>query len=278
MSKKSETIEIRVSHAMKLALSRAAEARGETMSGLVRTLVEDHCTGALPAVGPTTHQGWTLMKTLTYTTASALGATTLAVLLTAISPAAAQLPGLDMFEEADLNGDGIMARAEYDHILRGHMLMAVGSEAALWPAACQGTPPATPAAAANDAAPHEAGEDAGEDFAALDLNGDGQVTVEEFRESTLTRLRAEFATLDKDGTGTVTPGEWQAAADVPVIGSEPGAEEALSPDCLTALEQAGLADERSGQADAYKGDIAKAMSAADLDGDGALSFAEFVYM
>jgi len=45
MAKKSETIEIRVSHALKSQLAKACQARGSAMSDMVRTSIERELTG-----------------------------------------------------------------------------------------------------------------------------------------------------------------------------------------------------------------------------------------
>lgn len=230
MSKKSETIEIRISHEMKQRLASIAATRGDTMSGMVRDAVSAHC---LQPPGEAT-KGANLMQTLKISAiALMMGTVTLAAgaLMLTRGVAVADLAEPGDFEAMDYNEDSIISRAEYAAAVEIEMLSyaaPVGSadEAPDWPQECAG-----------DIVVLEGGDDvAAPDFAEIDQNKDDRISRPEFNAKRAELFRAEIAGLDSDKDGAISFDEFKAMAGLdPAENLAPFGEKISAP-CLTALE------------------------------------------
>lgn len=194
MSKKSETIEIRLSPELKAELSAISQARRTSMSNVVRGLIDrevrgpssDHAHGGLP------------MKRLTFDAARvalfALPVLALAslYLFSAQAPVTASPEIRVFFSELDDDGDGRLTDAEIQGFL----------EADGWePDPACGTDTAQPDE------PCSVTEMAVEQRARADRDADGVVIYEEL-EAVLLRDRAEdFLHTDFDGNGVISVDE-----------------------------------------------------------------------
>lgn len=290
MSKKSETVEIRLSHDMKQRLSAVAQSRGETMSGLIRDAVSAQCL----ATGGMHTEGNSLMKTLklsalglAFVATTALGGT---ALILSQSAAIADGSAFDEFLEMDLNEDQTISRAEYDHAMQADML----SQA--MPATDTTQEPAWPEACNADLGVLEATDGDAEGFKRLDLNADGNITRAEFNNAVMADIRAMIARADTDADGELNAEELANlfAADAPEL-SESDLD--LSPACTAALKTAGAGDtagvetlatddgaqagtaladldEAAGAELDVKAEVAEMLAEYDLDGNGRLDAKE----
>jgi hypothetical protein len=183
-SKKSETIEVRLPFAAKLAFAERCRADGVTMSHAIRRFVETpRRRGSNIAIG-----------------LALAGA--LALLFAPISGRADYGAG---FEKLDRNSDGVLTAAE------------VPAEAAGY-----GAPLALPLARGwLGNGPRFATCLDGADFAALDRSGDGLVTRQEYAAHRLALLRDGFDALDRDGDGTLNAAEYDATKNIRFLSKPP---------------------------------------------------------
>ncbi|MCV6593286.1 MAG: EF-hand domain-containing protein [Silicimonas sp.] len=214
MSKRTESIEIRVSPEEKSALQAQSAAQGKTMSGYLRDQItsDGRCDTA---------QGTTMMKRLLSARTSALALPLLMLpglyLMAGNTSATASQEAREIFAEIDANGDGVVTAAEYNSAVFGWE--TEGGEAFEPPAAC-----------AEDEIEWEFADDP-MNVAVVDSDGDAKITFEEL-DTSLQRERVEtFLHIDHDGDGIVTMAEVMGEAR-----HEEAEEVGVSPACLAALE------------------------------------------
>lgn len=221
MSKKTETIEIRLSPEEKAALAEKSGAAGLSMSQYVRDLVE---TGAPKG----TAKGPNFMANRTFRTsllaAIPVAAAAFVYSFAATAPVHATSEARITFAELDRDGDGAITEAEFTAI------MTEEEEAFPLPAACTGTE-----IEAEMSAP--LADRVKEEMAYLDSNGDGTVAYEELA-AVLTRERAEeFLDTDANEDGFVTLPELKNAFAEDAPEEEPLTEEEKALDaCFAALD------------------------------------------
>lgn len=276
MSKKTETIELRVSPELKAELARRAQAENTTMSGYLRARITSDGAG----------RGASRSASAASRTALAMlpVAAIAGVLALTGSGAAIATPEVRAtFSEMDANGDGTITQDEYRAYLANDI--ALSAELA--------EPEGLPAACAADMgtllkpSSAELKQEAEKGFAEVDLNKDGRVTYEELLAQYQRDMAEEFLALDSNRDGFLTAQELSAqfAAEMadPGLSDDPAEDLGLSPACIAALR----ADEAAGGPSF--GDAGAALSPEELeaearimigefdtDGDGKLSLAEFV--
>lgn len=185
--KKSETIEIRLPFAAKLAFAERCRAEGVTMSDAIRRFAE----------GP--RRSWSA-RFAPLAVALGLG---LAVM---IAPAASR-PRFDAgFEALDHNGDGVVTEAEVppggDDCPVGLALPLRRGWLGNGPrhfAVCRDAP----------------------SFPAIDRDGNGLVTREEFAVRGIASLRRGYDALDRDRDGSLDRSEYAAASKIVFLGKPP---------------------------------------------------------
>lgn len=263
--KKTETIEIRLSHELKSALADLSRSQHRTMSETVRALIErrvdgpvsQHATGDLP-------MRHTVITRNLRSAALALPVLVLAALyvLAGQGPATASEEARVFFAELDRDGDGEIV---LDEVL-------AFAEADGWEVddAC-----ATGSAPADEPCTLAALVD--ERFAASDANGDGRVVYAELEALVLRDRAAQFLEADLDENGFVTLDEFAAIevfwyADEPDIAREDGVQ--LSDACLAQLEAEELAGIAATCGIAEFARIEVAIF--DTDRDGQVSLMEFL--
>lgn len=254
MSKKTESIEIRVSPEEKSALQAQCAAEGKTMSGYLRDQITsvDRCDTA---------QGTPMMKRLLSARTSALALPLLMLpglyLMAGNTPAAASQEAREMFAEIDANGDGVVTAAEYNAAVFG------------WEPEEQPTDFVPPAACAGDEIDWSVADDP-MNVAVVDSDGDAKISFEELGTS-LQRERVEtFLDIDRDADGIVTLTEALAEARFEVSDEMVG----ISPACLAAIEK--LEVELDGEEDGLSPEEFARMFIAsfDVNRDGALTLQE----
>jgi hypothetical protein len=100
-AKKSETIEIRLSHAAKAAFMARCRAEGRSASDAVRGFIEAQ---VAPSRGRGAPNYWLI------------GALTVAALAAAAAPSIAGPRAVDRFEALDADGDGAVSPAEFTRL------------------------------------------------------------------------------------------------------------------------------------------------------------------
>ncbi len=172
--KKSETIEVRLAHEVKSALMTKARTEGKSASEVIRQSIDFYLTGE-----PKEERS---MLIALWKPAALIGAASLALVLTSISPTASLAkPDLkSVFETLDRNHDGAISIKEF---LRDASDPAVEKmhHAHMSDAARHGG-----MAAMHDTMMRAAHDKASEQmlrahFAEIDANSDGSVTYQEFR-------------------------------------------------------------------------------------------------
>ena len=208
MTKKTESLELRLSPELKEALSDVSKSRGAPMSQIVRSLVEREVNGGpdLNVLGKET-----IMTKRTLNSMFAAGACVLAIaglsLVAETSPLAAQATARMAFAEFDLDGDGKVTQSEFDTIHAeweaefAEFAALIEDEEFAIPAPC-----VVEFGAEEDALDAE-DVDHGEDFDEYDLNNDGVVNLEEVRLMIEAELTEEFLELDRSGDGLLDQSE-----------------------------------------------------------------------
>jgi len=192
--KKSDTIEVRLPHAMKRAFMARCRAEGRTASDAVRGFVEAQLAGEPPALRPP--RLWLR---------SAVAAGMLGALALAMPMAVASGPDLrPSFAMIDRNHDGLLTPDEY-----GTRPQPAGKECG---------PHHVLALPLRDGViPHPRGMRAfmigaaDFTFAGADADKDGKVSFAEYAGHRLKMLRAGFNELDADRDGMLTPTEYATA-------------------------------------------------------------------
>lgn len=198
MSKKTESIEFRLSPELKEDLSRRAAADGCTMSGYLRELVSAEMAGGGPFA-----KGDPEMKTKLTTTLPRMTLMALPVLLLAggyvVSSgmtAGASPDARIAFAEMDANSDGVISEAEF---------LGFGMEDEMditpLPAACDGTE------LAQEYTQSSSQEMLREELARIDVNADQALSYEELAASMQRDMAEMFLELDWDENGVVTVDE-----------------------------------------------------------------------
>lgn len=185
--KKSETIEVRLPFAAKLAFAERCRAQGVTMSDAIRRFVEGPQRARRGLVGP-------------------LAVTVAIALAIAVSPAASWPDYGAGFEALDRNKDGVVTRSE---VPAG----GVGCPAPL-------ALPLTRTGFGNGPRRFATCRDE-PDFAALDRNGDGLATRQEFAAHRIALLRRGYDALDRNGDGSLDAPEYAVASKIVFLGNPP---------------------------------------------------------
>lgn len=262
-SKKTETIEIRLSPELKSALGRLSQGQGRSMSEMVRNLIEGEVDGPRPSI----LNGAPPMKTLNFAPiwrglAFGLPILILATvyLLSAQSPATASEEARMFFAELDVNGDGQVGQSEVEAFL-------VAEE---WtPETDCGTPDADPCALSEMAALQ---------LARVDSDGDATASFEEVS-AVLMRDRAEdFLDMDIDENGFISVDELVAGElywflEEPEAAAEEGI--VITGACATQMQ----AEELAGLAltCGFETEARVELAGFDADRDGRVSLTEFLH-
>ncbi len=276
MSKKTETLEIRISPELKTRLGQHVDAQSQSMSMFVRSLIQEELSGSQTRTGR--------IDTMTRSPLSAPRSFMLAgasiLLLGAVatfvqgSPVVAQATVRAVFAELDYNGDGIVTPEEFDAWNSGlaEELEELNDEAMADErvlAAC---------AAEFAAGTEEAMEAFYEDFGTYDLNGDGKAVFGEVQNVMSKDIIADFVESDTDGDGLIDLKEFGGLdiEDLETAETEAAEMEDVSEACLVALEAAEPEEEEAFDEEAFLREIRVDFAIIDQNQDGKLSTAEYL--
>ncbi len=245
MSKKTESLELRLSPELKQTLISASKERDQSMSLFVRTLIETALSDPLTETERTPIMTRPFRTRLTTTTAAGALLLTLGVLTGTFSnqPAMAQSVARTTFAEFDRNGDGVVDKAEFDAVYSGLVEIDPDDldldEGELAIADLEGEIPEACLSEFGDGAFEgiEIVDDAtlsAEEFAFYDQNADGRIVFGEVQSVIAEEMIASFAEIDGNGDGAVILAEYQAYMGG---GEAMAADEDLgiSQDCVIAL-------------------------------------------
>lgn len=213
-SKKTETIEIRLSPELKSALGQISRGRGRSMSEMVRDLIEGEVDGPRPSnlngdhpmTLPNPARLWRMFAlTVPVVALAAL------YLLTAQGAASASEEARVVFAELDRDGNGLVTQPEVEAFLT--------SEGWMPEAAC-GTPDEDPCTLAEMAASQ---------LDRVDSDGDGTASFQEVSALILRDRAVDFLDMDIDENGYLSvdelvAGELYWVIDEPEIAAEEGIE------------------------------------------------------
>ena len=202
--KKTDSLDVRLPHAVKRAFMDRARSQGRTASSLVREFIDSYLAGTNPA----TEKRKMLKRLATPAAVTSLVATVIALHMPTAVAAAPDFKSL--FDQLDRNEDGKLSpeefasRSETDVIFShnppdlGHvvpMMIAVHS--------------ATHQALSDERSPaaHAAARDI---FSRLDGDGNGAITFGEFESHHLAALRQGFDALDADQDARIDQAEYAA--------------------------------------------------------------------
>lgn len=286
MSKKTEKVELRISPEAKERLLALSRTRDETVSQLVRSLIDDALDGRRDAIAPTGDPMFMRASLQRLKTFAASGAA-VAVLalgwtLTAQTEVAAQTEARVMFAEFDLNNDGAVTEEEFAaHMAREQRL----EEAAAAPEAADLACAADwERLEAEEEEAAEAGAETQEEeeasgwagvLAEFDQDDNKRIDFQELRRPFLAEREEEFAALDADGDGSITRAELAAKLHAEAKEGLADAEamaDRLSAPCLEAIR----AEASTRDADQLDAEARAAFAEIDQDLDGAVSREEFV--
>lgn len=275
MSKKTESIEFRLSPELKEDLARRSASEGQTMSGYLRDLVADDMTGGVSSAKGDPSMTKYFPKSVTRFSLMALPAMLLAggYMMSAGMVAQASPDLRVTFAEMDVNGDGLISEQEFYGYAMDDM-----EEMPPMPAACAGTEIAKDLETLSK-------DMLREQLGSLDANADKSISFEELAAS-IARDKAEmFLEADQDNNGFVTAEEIVAmthhdASDEADIG-EAAEDLGISAACLEALEEQGGTDgqmaELESDAALSDAEMARRMIAEfDKDRDGRLTLSEVI--
>ncbi|MEO0915334.1 MAG: hypothetical protein AAFY59_20495, partial [Pseudomonadota bacterium] len=193
MSKKTETIEIRVSPELKSELSALSAAHERSMSEVVRGLIQSHVASG----GQSQPDGDTLMFRNAMNRAAKAALISLPLLalvmlysFSASPPVAASSEFRLFFAELDVNADNRVTAEEYTRFL-------IEEEAFEPEADC-----------AAEGEPCSAAELAAADIARIDSDADNSIAYVELEAFLLAERAAEFLEVDLNGNGFVTADEY----------------------------------------------------------------------
>jgi Ca2+-binding EF-hand superfamily protein len=241
-SKKTEMIEVRVSHETKRAFLEACRGAGRTASDVIRESIDDFIDQRRrpqPAVAEKTAEEKIPAKVLTLIPKPmrkkryiAAGAALAGLSLLTALPSAAAPDLAAAFRKLDANGDGVLTDAEFSKReaagVKQMSLRQLKQDAASAPAADPSKPMIFIVPAPTDGKPVSdlmrdvrfqavGGVSAAENktpasFGAYDANKNGSVDLNEFLARQKLMLANGFATLDKDGNGGLDAKEYSALA------------------------------------------------------------------
>ena len=267
MSKKTETIEIRVSPELKDALSARASDAGRTMSEVVRGAIETQVAGGgmqLSGVDPMLRKPLTRAAQLTLAAIPAVALASV-YLFSAQGPAVASAEIRAEFAYFDADGDDAITQSEAEAVLRSEGWQA---DEICGTADAEADEPCTIEAAAAD------------HFGRADADADGRVTFDEFQHVMMRDRAEQFLYIDFDESGQISIDEFAGVNLIdlldPEIAAEVMAEEGfeLSAACKAQLEAeqvAGLAATCGVEQD-VRGELALY----DADRNGLVSLQEFL--
>lgn len=274
-SKKTSTIELRVSPELKDAIGRFSARRGESVSETIRELLSRELVEE--GVQPT--KGIKMMKTLVRTRLGRGGLMLASVCALAVAYSfAAQAPagasvGAEArvtFAELDTNGDAVITPEEYASRIAEEQADTAEDEEDLLAllSACEGTF-ITEERAELARAPSEL---AAERVAYLDSDRDGNVTYEELEALIIAERAQEFLDFDEDGNGFVTLSEIELRFAPAKVEEEKAnlAEEGVTEACITALIGTDDPDDELDE------DVRLLLAEFDADRDGRVSLIEFL--
>lgn len=269
MSKKTETIEVRISPELKSQLGEVCKQRRQTMSRLIRQLVEDEISDFAQ---DSTGSGMSKMARTGSRRLRDLGLVGVSLVALALAwnvatqaPAAAQAEVRITFAEMDRNEDGVVTREEFERFAREEFVLdldegkGAGDEALLLPKACE-----VDFAAPDDA---EVTEEVAEAFSDYDADKDGRLRYEELQTAMAQERREEFDEIDGDSDGFLSRKEFKSL----MAGEDPRGNEGLSPECRQELAKL---DAEAVSLDAE--DLRLAFIAMDQDRDNRISREEFI--
>ena len=257
MSKKTETIEIRLSPELKADLAAKSGEAGLSMSQYVRNLVETGPPEGTSGKGP-------IMANRTLRTsllaAIPVAAAAFVYSFAATAPVHATAEARITFAELDRNGDGAITEAEFTRMMTEEV------ESFPLPAACTGTEieaeMSTPVA-----------DRVKEEMSYLDSNGDGAVVYEELA-AVLTRERAEeFLDTDANEDGFVTLDELRTVFADDTEAEPPTEEEKALDACFAALDAEEVEDLDNTNLEA---DLRLYMAEFDTNRDNKVSLLEYI--
>lgn len=223
--KKSATLEVRLPQETKDALMAKCEVEQQSASDVVRAGIEAFL------AGPAATRECAMQKPhAPWAVAALLGATTIFALMASPSPAAPDLRAA--FARLDANGDGIVDRAEFEAAhRREQIVVGYAGSVAMADAPTQGTalrpgamtratrvvPPVAPIPSApatlarTDVLPEIERVLLGEEFARIDGDDDGRVSLQEYLVAREATIRAAFAASDTNSDGWLTADEVSVA-------------------------------------------------------------------
>jgi hypothetical protein len=207
--KKTETLEVRLPHAVKRDFMARARSQGRTASALLREFIDGYLAGDSPM------EDRPMFKRIAKPAAATavIGAVIAAHVM--LPTAAAAAPDFkSVFEQLDRNKDGKLSADEF----AGHQVLAdnayaqhsadLGHGAVPMMVAIHSSVHALVHGAASAAETHANMQ---KTFASLDGDGDGAVTFGEFESHHLAVLRRTFDTVDADQDGTIEQTELETA-------------------------------------------------------------------
>lgn len=256
MSKKTESLEIRVSPELKTELQRMSAARDRTMSDVVRDLIARQIDGRGP--NPTLESEPIMIRNtsrhLLRAGLVALPALALGLVYTATlqTPAVASTEARIFFAELDQNRDGSVSAEEYAHFLTVEEDFIAEPD-------CN-----------EQGEPCSAEELATAEVDRIDADGDGSVSYAELEAVILRGLAEEFLDFDIDENGFVTPDE--AALAMAFFAREDG--EDVTAECVSLLDSETTTGAQNVCGDPHETMIE--IAERDTDRDGRVSLLEFL--
>lgn len=290
MSKKTETIEIRVSPELKARIATLSQQEGTTMSGYLRSRLNSEGTTQTTGVPP-------MKRTTSLFGARAMIAALPVSMLAGVyllSSGAAVTASQNLratFVELDLNQDGVLTADEFaaSYVLGGPD--ELDAEEGALPEVCAADFAAMTVSSDDAAALAQA------ELAEMDTNGDAKVSFAEMLASTQRERAEEFIEMDTDGNGLLSVEEVSAyfdaqSAPFEIATDTPEGENAepdpmpLSDACLAALDaqwkdavllagEDGLTAEAAMDASVEDG-LNLWLAEMDMNDDGHVSLGEYI--
>lgn len=203
--KKSDSIEVRMPHAVKQAFMARCRAEGHTASQAIRGFVE----GAIAEDGPPP-RSWPVRPVA----AMGVVATLVASLVLGSASVSAAPDFNPRFVQFDRNHDGVISPAEFGDDSRRRPLPGCGKAELVLPLSRESEPEVRGtrpfAVLAQDFR-----------FAALDLNRDGRISRDEYAAHWLEVLHKGFARFDANHDGAINRHEYAAAYKPAYLGDPP---------------------------------------------------------
>lgn len=261
MSKKTETLEVRICPDLKARLSDHCKDRNQPMSAVIRGLVEGELSGfaSQPNSSKDIMMAFHPTRSLRGFALSGAALIGLGLIWNTVThaPATAQASARITFAEMDLDEDGVITRDEYARFETQEDAIEEDFIAA------EEIPPVC-------VAEFEAMEESPDDedwFAYFDHNKDGKIVFGEVQTKISHMLLEEFTGLDADQDGFLSKAEFQSRMDVVEIIEEEGLSEA----CFAAL-----AEQLPGASELAPDDLKIEFAALDANRDSRISQSEFL--